>query len=103
MSQGHDTQVLDEQFIADLIDDLGGVATLPEGEDEFLQAVKRMWAERDSLVERHPGKWVAVGKDGIVSVGDSIEEVLSVADAENASRPDLVVEYLVPNPAALIL
>ena len=105
MTQGRDTQVPDEQFISDLIDDLGGVATLPEGEDEdeFLQAVKRMWAERDSLVERHPGKWVAMGKGGVVSVGDSIEEVLSVADAENAGRPELVVEHLDPNPATLIL
>ena len=62
-----------------------------------------MWAERDSLVERHPGKWVAMGKDGVVSVGDSIEEVLSVADAENASRPEMVIEYLVPNPATPVL
>ncbi len=103
MAQGHDTQVPDEQFISNLIEELGGVATLPEGEDEFLQAVKRMWAERDSLVERHPGKWVAMGKDGVVSVGDSIEEVLSVADAENASRPEMVIEYLDPNPATPVL
>ena len=105
MTQGRDTHVPDEQFFSDLIDDLGGVATLPEGEgeDEFLQAVKRMWGERASLVERHPGKWVAMGKDGAEAVGDSIEEVLSMVDAENASRSELVIEHLDPNPATPIL
>ena len=35
MAQGHDTQVPDEQFISDLIDELGGVATLPEVRTSF--------------------------------------------------------------------
>ncbi len=103
MSQAHVTHVTDEQFFLDLNDDLGGVDALREGADEFHQAVKRLWPERDTLVQRYPGKWVAMGKDGVVHVGDSMEEVLSAADIRPDDISETVIEYLDPNPATLIL
>ena len=103
MTKPHDTQVPGEHFFADLLDQIGGVEALREGADEFHQAVTRMWTERDSLVERHPQKWVAMSKDGVVSVGDSIEEVLFVVEDRNISSSEVVVEYLDPNPSTLIL
>ena len=103
MTESHDTQVPGEHFFADLLDQIGGVEALREGADEFHQAVTRMWTERDSLVERHPRKWVAMSKDGVVSVGDSIEEVLFVVEDRNIGSSEVVVEYLDPNPSTLIL
>ena len=103
MVKGHDIQVPDERFFTDLLDHLGGVEALREGADEFQQAVTRMWTERGSLVEKHPNKWVAMSENGVVSIGDSIEEVLLVVEDRNISSSEVVVEYLDPNPETLIL
>ena len=62
-----------------------------------------MWDERDSLIERHPNRWVSMGKDGVVSIGDSIEEVVSDTEAKGVSTADVIVELLDPEPEALIL
>ena len=71
--------------------------------NDFRKAVERLWDERDSLIERHPNRWVSMGKDGIVSIGDSIEEVVSDTEAKGVSTADVVIELLDPEPEALIL
>lgn len=44
-----------------------------------------------------------MGKDGVVSIGDSIEEVVTAAEAKGVNNADVIVEYLDPNPERLIL
>ena len=44
-----------------------------------------------------------MGKDGVVSIGDSIEEVVSDTEAKGVSTADVIVELLNPEPEALIL
>jgi len=44
-----------------------------------------------------------MGKDGVVSIGDSIEEVVSATGTMGISTADVVVEYLDPDPETLIL
>lgn len=70
---------------------------------DFREAVDRLWSEYDALVERHPHKWVAMSRDGLVAVGDSIEEVLSVVDSKGLGRSEITLEYLDPDPDHLIL
>ena len=62
-----------------------------------------MWEERDSLIELHPNKWVSMGKDGVVSIGESIEEIVSATEAKGVSTADVIVELIDPEPEALIL
>lgn len=41
----------------------------------------------DELVRRHPGKVVAVYRDGVVAVGDSYREVFAAAAAQGIAEP----------------
>ena len=93
----------DADFIEEALAQFGGIETLHKGTDEFREAVTRMWNERESLVEKHPDKWVAMGKDGVVSIGDSIEEVLSAVEASGFITSEVAVEFLDANPTTLIL
>ena len=92
-----------EDYFEELLAHLGGAEALRDDPNDFRKAVKRLWDEQDSLVEQHPHKWVSMGKDGVVSIGDSIEEVVSATEAKGVSTADVIVEYLDPNPETLIL
>ena len=87
----------------EMLTQLGGVRALRDDPNNFRGAVKRLWDERDSLIEQHPNKWISMGKDGVVSIGDSIEEVVSATEAKGISTADVIVELLDPEPEALIL
>ncbi|MYE53720.1 MAG: hypothetical protein F4X34_00795 [Chloroflexi bacterium] len=82
---------------------LGGAQALRDDPNDFRKAVERLWEERDSLIELHPNEWVSMGKDGVVSIGESIEEVVSATEAKGVSTADVIVELLDPEPEALIL
>ena len=56
--------------------------------------LQRLLDEQPALVERYPGKWVAMGLDGVLAVGDSFGQV--VAEIEGADEAQ--VEYIDPNP-----
>ena len=86
-----------------MLTQLGGVRALRDDPNDFRGAVERLWDERDSLIEQHPNKWISMGKDGVVSIGDSIEEVVSATEAKGISTADVIVELLDPEPEALIL
>ena len=86
-----------------MLADLGGMEALRDDPNDFRKAVRRLWIERDALIEKHPNTWVSMGKDGVVSIGDSIEEVVSATETKGISTADVVVEYLDPDPDTLIL
>ena len=87
----------------DLLAYLGGAEALRDDPNDFRKAVNRLWAERELLAETHPKRWVSMGKDGVVSIGDSIEEVVAATEIKGISTADVVVEYLAPDPERLIL
>ena len=87
----------------EILAQLGGVQALRDDPNDFRKAVQRLWNERDLLIERYPNKWVSMGKDGVVSIGESIEEVVSATEAKGVSTADVIVELLDPEPEALIL
>ena len=91
-----------EQAIA-MIEERGGVAAMRERMDEFHQCVVRMDNERAALLEKHPDKWVAMGKDGLLAVGSSIDDVLVEIDDRGMRDAEMLIEFLDTNPPVLIL
>ena len=67
---------MDKDCVKEVIEGLGGAKALMDEMGEYHQIVARMKKERLRLVERHPDKWVAMGKEGVIAVGDSMDEVL---------------------------
>ena len=55
---------------------------------------QRLLDEQPILTEKHPGKWVAMGLDGVLAVGDSFDQV----SAEIEGADDAQVEYIYPSP-----
>ena len=92
-----------EDELEELLAHLGGAEALRDDPNDFRKAVHRLWTERDLLIEKHPDRWVSMGKDGVVSIGNSIEEVVAATEAEGVSTADVVVEFLNPDPDRLIL
>ena len=92
-----------EKDFRELLAQLGGAKALRDDPNDFRKAVNRLWAERELLTEKYPNKWVSMGKDGVVSVGDSIEKVVAATEIKGISTADVIVEYLDPEPERLIL
>lgn len=93
----------DEAYVKELVEGMGGPEAIIAGLREYGLIVERMWAERDALMEAHPNQWVAMGKDGVVSIGDSIDAVIEDAAARGLRGSDLVIEFLDTDPPLLIL
>lgn len=65
---------MDKDYVKEIIEGLGGVRALMDEMDEYHEIVARMRKERSSLVERHTDKWVVMGQEGVLAVGDSMDE-----------------------------
>ena len=89
--------------IGDIIERLGGVKVLKEKKEEFHQVISRMDKEYPTLMEKYPDKWVAVGKDGVVAVANSMEEVFAEAESKGLNGSEFEVEFLDSNLPDLIL
>ena len=94
---------LDPTYVNDTIKGLGGVKALRERKDEFHIVAVRLDQELAALIEKYPDKWVAIGKDGVLAVGNSMEEVFAEVESTGLSGSDYEVEYLDSDPPDLIL
>ena len=94
---------MDKDYVKEVIEGLGGAKVLMDEMDEYHQIVTRMRKECPSLVERHPDKWVAMGQEGVVAVGDSMNEVFREVEARGLNGADVVIEFLDTTPPLLIL
>ena len=94
---------MDKDYVKEVIEGLGGAKALMDEMDEYHQIVVRMREERPSLVERHPDKWVAMGKEGVLAAGDSMDEVLKEVEVRGLHGADVVIEFLDTDPPLLIL
>ena len=61
------------------------------------------WAAYSSLLEQHPDKWIAWGKEGVVGVSDSQDGLLREMKSKNLTARDVMVEYLDTDPKVYIL
>ena len=96
-------RLFDEAYVKEIISELGGVEALREEKDEFHEVVLCMDKERITLMGKHPNKWVAVGKDGVLAVRDSMEEVFAAVESADLRVSEFVVEFLDTDPPVLIL
>ncbi len=93
----------DEKYVTEIVEGLGGAKAIVAGMQEYHEIVVRMRNERASLMEEHPNRWVAMGKDGVVAIGDSIDSVIEDANAQGLRGSDRVIELLDTDPPILIL
>ena len=70
---------------------------------EYEAAWLRMRQEMETLLKTYPDKWVVMSKDGIVAVGDSLDEVFDMVDAQVVHRGAVDVEFLNTNPTPMLL
>ena len=92
-----------EAYVKSVIENLGGAQELVDGIREYSEIVARMRSERASLMEKYPDRWIAIGKDGVLAVGDSMEDVFEEVESQGVREADVVVEFLDTDPPLLIL
>ena len=63
----------------------------------------RLKREHSSLLEKHPQKWVAMGKGGVLALADSMEEMCEALETVGLRKAVYVTEFLDPDPPILIL
>ncbi len=93
----------DEAYVKTVIEELGGAQELAAGMREYHEIVVRMRTEQAELIKEHPDKWVAMGGDGVLAVGDSMKEVLEEVERQGVDSGETVVEFLDTSPPLLIL
>lgn len=86
-----------------MIEERGGVAALHEDLAEFRQLWIRMSQEHPRLLEKHPNKWVAMGKGGAMVIADSRDAALDAIEDKGIPREKAVVDFLDTDPPILIL
>ena len=89
--------------IARIVDEFGGVAALVERMDEHERLAVLMQREIESLPETADDQWVAIGRDGVLETGNSLEEALSKVEAKGLADGTVIVEFLSAKPEVLIL
>ena len=94
---------MDEADVQAIIDRLGGVEALRERREEFREAVLRMNRERGALMELYPDQWVAVGRNGVIAVAGSLEDVFARVESAGLRDSEFEVEFLDTDPADLLL
>ena len=85
------------------IEALGGVEGIRKGFAEMDAAWRRMDRESDTLLKLYPDKWVAMSKDGVVAVGDSLEGIFDKVDELGLRRNSIKVKFIASKPQKLIL
>ena len=94
-------RLIDESL--EIIEELGGVKSIREGLAEMDTAWRRMDRESETLLKLYPDKWVAMSKDGVVAVDDSLEGVFSKVDTLGLPRNSINVKFIATHPRTLIL
>lgn len=86
-----------------VIEKLGGEETMLRELEEFRSLAIQVEQEQEALIDQHPHKWVAVAKEGLIAVGDTLEEVCEAAREKGFGNSQYLARYLNPNPPIYIL
>ena len=87
----------------EVIELIGGLDAVNKAFDDFREVTARLDKDRKALSRKYPHKWVVVGKDGLLSVEDSLEEVSKFTETNRVKHPHFAIEYLDPDPPVMIL
>ena len=93
----------DEAYVMAVIEEMGGAQAIVDGIREFAKISSRLRSEWASLMEEYPDKWIAMGKEGVLAVGDSMNSVLEEVESQGVREADVIVEFLDTDPPILIL
>ena len=63
----------------------------------------RMDREMETLLKTYPDKWIAMSKDGVVAVGDSLDEAFAKSGSEANTAGKIDVQFMDTNPSPLLL
>ena len=94
---------LDIETLMQSIEEDGGLAAIMEGMRRHQEICMRLDRERATLLSKHPEKWVVMGETGVLSIGDSFKEMLSVAKGAGLDTSEFAITYLDPDPLVQIL
>ena len=86
-----------------VIEKLGGEESMVRELEEFRSLAMLVEQEEGTLVEQYPHRWVAIGKDGLVAVADTLEEVCDAARGKGFGNSEYLARYLDPHPPIYIL
>ena len=89
--------------VAQVVEEFGGVEALTARMDEHERLTARLRSEIASLPEFNGDRWVAMGRDGVLEVGGSLDEVLARIEAKGLAEGAVVVEFVSPDQSVLIL
>ena len=89
---------MDEAHVREVINGLGGAKALAAKMAKFHKVASRMRRQRANLTDQYPDMWVAMGTDGVVAIGDSVDEVLLELESQGLHRADVVTEFIDTNP-----
>ncbi len=104
MEEKRDLSQNDElEYVIALLKSRGGTAGLKKRLDEFDRIYHRFDEERENLVEKHPRKWVAMSKDGVITLGNSMQEVADEARSRGYGGSDFILQFLDPDPPVLLI
>ena len=91
------------EYTVALLESSGGVANLKKRLDDFGKIYHCFDRDRESLIEKHPYKWVAISKDGVIALGDSMKEVADDARKQGYDGSSFILQFLDPDPPIVIL
>ena len=94
---------MDLALVKQLVEDDGGVVALISGLHRHQEISERMDREHTALLEQYAGNWVVMGEAGLLSVGTTLDEVLSVIGSRGLDTSEFVVSYLEPDPPVTLL
>ena len=86
-----------------IIEALGGAKGIRTLLEDRQSMFVEFCAAYSSLLEQHPDKWVAWGKEGVVGVSDSQDGLLGEIRSNNIAAKDVMVEFLDTDPKGYIL
>ena len=86
-----------------MLNQMGGAAGLRARMDAFSKRVDRMRSEHPALRDKYPNKWVAMSKDGVAAVSDTLDELYTILDEKGISSDDVYHSYINTNPITWIL
>ena len=86
-----------------MIEAMGGAQGIQTLIEERQSMFVEFWAVYSSLLEQHPDKWIAWGKEGVIGISDSRDGLLSEIRSKNITANDVMVEFLDTDPKGYIL
>ena len=102
-AQSREENFTEHQDAESIIEAWGGVECVRTVLKNHQIMSGEFWAAYASLLEQHPDKWIAWGKEGVVGLSDSQDGLLREMRSKNLTAKDVMVEYLDTDPKVYIL